>query len=50
MGLGHIAWHAEAGMLVQFLVGDDPVVGAEAGGTVCQEPVGGMIADESFYW
>jgi hypothetical protein len=33
MGLGHIAQHAEAGMLVQFLVGDDSVVGAEAGGT-----------------
>jgi len=54
--LGHLAWHAEAGMLMQFLV-DVETVGAWSVPAqveeLCSHPErqrGGPIADDVFYW
>lgn len=52
----HLAWHSEAGMLMQFLVGADTVKAwavPEQVQNVCAHPEmqrGGPLRDEDFYW
>jgi hypothetical protein len=56
MRLGHLAWHAEAGMLMQFLVGAETVKSWDVPEIVqdmCKHPEkqrGGPLKDEDFYW
>jgi FtsP/CotA-like multicopper oxidase with cupredoxin domain len=52
----HLAWHAEAGMLMQFLVGTETVKSWDVPENVqdmCKHPEkqrGGPMKDEDFYW
>jgi hypothetical protein len=54
-GIGHLAWHSEAGMLMQFLVASDKVgtwTVPEEVKQMCEKKElqrGGPIPDEDFY-